>query len=574
VAIDPRALGAACDLCPLKDQTPVPPEPNKNAKLVILLETPTKDDVKDGKLLTGGTGYFFRQVFKRFQVKREQFHITSTLLCRPENPKLFKPADWKQAIKCCLPRLEKELSDVGDSDPGNRSDRSDGSDVRPVGVSDDSGRQIQSGPPPQANARTILACGAKALQVTTGRALIDNWVGAPLESRFGPVLPTWNPGAVFAEPALGPVFRVFFQRALKLSRGELAPWVWPRMVLTAGPEMEAALEELSREPVLAIDIETDFQKGRPIEHDRTTLLGIATDRLAVSVPWPPPTADLDRLCITILGNPNIEKVWHNGRGYDLYVLQHMGIHVEGPHFDTLLAHAIVAPDLPHNLGFVTTCEFHAPRWKTARKLDEMSEQEYNARDSVSTYLLRQALSKQLDATHRGWSLFRESTDLARIAMWMRTAGLLVDRSRFGNHRERLLEQMSHSKAAFIHVVGLGYDLGASGQSSDLGRLFFQDFKIPVKYRTDTGAPQLNKKALQEITVEGPPQAREAARAVLQYRKASKLISTYLDGLPVGPGGFIRPNWKVWGTITGRWSSSEPNAQNAPKEMRDLMVPRC
>ncbi|HSW65296.1 MAG TPA: DNA polymerase [Dissulfurispiraceae bacterium] len=70
-----------------------------------------------------------------------------------------------------------------------------------------------------------------------------------------------------------------------------------------------------------------------------------------------------------------------------------------------------------------------------------------------------------------------------------------------------------------------------------------------------------------------------------YSAVDKLLSTYTQYKPDADGR-IRPEWKMWGTATGRISSSRPNAQNLPKrkdedneldhlraEVRDFFIAR-
>lgn len=70
-----------------------------------------------------------------------------------------------------------------------------------------------------------------------------------------------------------------------------------------------------------------------------------------------------------------------------------------------------------------------------------------------------------------------------------------------------------------------------------------------------------------------------AKAILDYRETQKLISTYVDKLPndVNPKTHrIHASFNPVGTVTGRYSSSNPNLQNIPsrgegKEIRNLFV---
>lgn len=63
-----------------------------------------------------------------------------------------------------------------------------------------------------------------------------------------------------------------------------------------------------------------------------------------------------------------------------------------------------------------------------------------------------------------------------------------------------------------------------------------------------------------------------AKAVLEYRTLSKLVSTYIDKLPdcVNPNdGRIHCSFNQYGADTGRMSSSDPNLQNIPSHNKDI-----
>ena len=63
-----------------------------------------------------------------------------------------------------------------------------------------------------------------------------------------------------------------------------------------------------------------------------------------------------------------------------------------------------------------------------------------------------------------------------------------------------------------------------------------------------------------------------AKAILEYREVSKLVSTYIDKLPncVNPkDGRIHCSFNQYGADTGRFSSSDPNLQNIPSHNKDI-----
>jgi DNA polymerase I-like protein with 3'-5' exonuclease and polymerase domains len=70
--------------------------------------------------------------------------------------------------------------------------------------------------------------------------------------------------------------------------------------------------------------------------------------------------------------------------------------------------------------------------------------------------------------------------------------------------------------------------------------------------------------------------REFLQALRFYRRAEKLLSTYIRKFAPTAGvvkdGYVYPDYNSHGTVTGRLSSSNPNFQNIPYNLRDMFIP--
>jgi len=99
---------------------------------------------------------------------------------------------------------------------------------------------------------------------------------------------------------------------------------------------------------------------------------------------------------------------------------------------------------------------------------------------------------------------------------------------------------------------------------DLEILFFDvmDYN-PVK-RSRTGLPSLDSEALKQM--KGP-----IPRLIEEFRKVNKLLSTYVK--PFMEIDEVHASFFVHGTTSGRLSSSGPNMQNIPPDMRKIFIPR-
>ena len=79
----------------------------------------------------------------------------------------------------------------------------------------------------------------------------------------------------------------------------------------------------------------------------------------------------------------------------------------------------------------------------------------------------------------------------------------------------------------------------------------------------------------KLAATGTDGVREAATALLAYKHAAKLLSTYLEAWErdITEDGRIHPSFNTLGTVTGRFSSSGPNFQNVSKAdgLRNLII---
>lgn len=109
----------------------------------------------------------------------------------------------------------------------------------------------------------------------------------------------------------------------------------------------------------------------------------------------------------------------------------------------------------------------------------------------------------------------------------------------------------------------------------LGVLLFETLGLPVIKKTKTGY-STDANVLEQLKGKHP-----VIDTILEYRKLTKLQSTYLDGLkPLvnAKTGRIHTHFQQTVTVTGRLSSTDPNLQNIPtrteegKQIREIFVP--
>ena len=124
------------------------------------------------------------------------------------------------------------------------------------------------------------------------------------------------------------------------------------------------------------------------------------------------------------------------------------------------------------------------------------------------------------------------------------------------------------------LAGEGFNLNSPRQ---VGEVLFEKLQLGTKKKKKSKKLSTSAEVLEELA-----QEYEIADLILQYRKYTKLRSTYTEALPtlINPiDGRIHTSYNQTITATGRLSSSNPNLQNIPirteegNKIRNAFVPR-
>ena len=182
---------------------------------------------------------------------------------------------------------------------------------------------------------------------------------------------------------------------------------------------------------------------------------------------------------------------------------------------------------------------------------------YCGRDAWATRNIALAYEPAiLNTPHLKWE-WEELQKPLNIALWrIERAGMAFDLD-----SNRMLEGQLKPRVAEIRThFGKHGDFDPDSNDS-LGKFLFETLKLPVLATTEkTGQPQMNAATLELLEGYHPVIAE-----LLEYRKLTKMLSTYVTGLRVHvrSDGRIHPRYHASGTGTGRISGSDPNPQNMP-----------
>jgi DNA polymerase-1 len=285
-------------------------------------------------------------------------------------------------------------------------------------------------------------------------------------------------------------------------------------------------------------------------------------------------------------NPGIIKIGQNLK-FDIQVLANYGIEVKGPLFDTMLAHYLLEPDLRHNMDYLSeTYLSYTPvpiesligekgkNQKNMRSVPVEKILEYSVEDADVTYQLKEIFEPRL--REEGLSELAEKIEmpLIRVLADIERAGVIVDEQNLKSITGQLREDIITLEKEIYDLAGTEFNISSPKQ---LGDILFIRLKLDDKARvTKTKQFITSEEILQRLSHKHP-----VIEKVLEYRGLKKLLSTYVEALPLlinKSTGRIHTSFNQAVASTGRLSSNNPNLQNIPvrdergREIRKAFVP--
>ena len=328
----------------------------------------------------------------------------------------------------------------------------------------------------------------------------------------------------------------------------------PGWTYVTSPEaLREALEALAAASFLAIDVETS---GLDPLQDSLRLVQLAAPGTPACVIDLPEIPEAERSGLAeILAGP-LPKVLHNAK-FDMAFLARAGLPVGGPLFDTMLAAKVLAAGLPleAKLGSVVETFLQRPLAKELQTSDwtaptlSPEQLEYAAQDALVLVELKPVLEKRLQAAGLLRAARLEFNCLPAIVQ-MEASGLMLDLERWEGVTARLEEDLREAEAEARTFLPEGLNLNSPAQLLAALRGLGLDL-------ADTKGE----------TLTGLAEKHPAAAALLKYREASKLVTSFGRTYPqkVSPlDGRIHASYRQIGTVTGRMSCAEPNLQQVPK----------
>ena len=272
------------------------------------------------------------------------------------------------------------------------------------------------------------------------------------------------------------------------------------------------------------------------------------------------------------------KIFHNAM-YDVSWIRSEGLSINGRIVDTMIAASLVNENrLRYNLDslakeyvgmgksekllFDAAKEWGVNPKKEMWRLPAMHVGEYAEQDAVATLKLWERLQQEITAQDL-WDIFNVETELFPCLVDMKFKGVRVDLEKAHKIKKDLIKEEKQYLKKIKIETGLDVEIWAAASIAKV----FDKLKLPYD-RTPTGAPSFTKNFLSQ-------HPNEVAQAIAQSREINKAHTTFIDTiLEHEHNGRIHADINQirsddGGTVTGRFSYSNPNLQQIPARSKKI-----
>ncbi|MBP3726499.1 MAG: DNA polymerase I [Bacteroidaceae bacterium] len=285
-------------------------------------------------------------------------------------------------------------------------------------------------------------------------------------------------------------------------------------------------------------------------------------------------------------DPEIEKVGQNIK-YDIIVLMQYGVRMDGPLFDTMVAHYLIQPETRHNMDYMALTllnyqtipieQLIGEKGRGQKSMRDVAAEQvvpYACEDADITLQLKHVLAPRMEEAGVT-ALFHDiEMPLVYVLAEMEFHGVRVDTHSLSDISASFTQRLSDIERRIYTHAGETFNIASPKQ---VGDVLFEKLHIADKAKkTSRGQYVTSEEVLQQLRGKHP-----IVGDILSHRALKKLLGTYVDALPKlinSRTGHIHTSFNQTVTATGRLSSSDPNLQNIPirgedgKEIRRAFVP--
>jgi DNA polymerase-1 len=347
------------------------------------------------------------------------------------------------------------------------------------------------------------------------------------------------------------------------------------------------IEKLTNAPEISFDTETTG-----IDANEAELVGLVFSvkaHEAYYIPCPEDQKETQKIVDEfkpILNRADMILIGQNIK-YDALMMKRYGVEIECELMDTMIVHYLCEPDLRHKLDYlsesylgykmvpITDLIGKGKNQLSMRDIDLDRVMQYAGEDADITLQLVEPLKEMM--IENGLDEVYKTIDAPLIPVLrdMEYEGVRINPKFLEDYSVELEKLIQDTERKIYITAGTDFNIGSPKQ---VGEILFDRMGIPYKWRkTKTGQYSTDVDKLTELALE-----HKIVDDILEYRKYSKLKSTYVDALPtmVNPVTHrVHSNFNQARAATGRLSSENPNLQNIPikdkagRKIRKAFEPR-
>lgn len=291
----------------------------------------------------------------------------------------------------------------------------------------------------------------------------------------------------------------------------------------------------------------------------------------------------------IFENENITKVVYDLKT-EKHILSRYACSIKGNCFDVQLAHYLLDSEVSHKVDFLSekylsyrmadgdslTKEFAKSLQTSVLKICKSQFSDYCSEIVDVLFQLKDILETELKNNDL-YSLFADmELPLVDVLFSMEQNGVRIDSAELAEFSKKLGTHKTELENQIYALAGEKFNISSPKQLSEILFTRLQIVGDEKKKKTNTKQLSTAEDVLQKLASVHP-----IVPLILEYRKITKLKSTYVDALPalVNPKtGRLHTSYNQAVTATGRLSSNNPNLQNIPirtdlgKEIRKCFIP--
>ena len=345
---------------------------------------------------------------------------------------------------------------------------------------------------------------------------------------------------------------------------------------------------LQSHKIISFDTETTG-----IDAHQAELVGLSFSVIPGEAYYVPISSDQEKAKMTvqqfkeILEDTTITKVGQNIK-YDMTMMKWYGVELAGPLYDTMITHYLCEPDLRHKLDYLTESYLDykmvpiedligkgGKNQLSMRDVGVEKVKEYASEDADLTLQLMPVMKKMMAENELNELYHKIEEPLIRVLCDLEYEGIRIDAGFLNDYSKELDKLIINKEQEIYRNAGVHFNISSPKQ---VGEVLFDRLKVPYRWKkTASGQYSTDFDKLTELAGE-----HIVIDTILEYRKFSKLKSTYVDALPtmINPRtGRVHSNFNQARAATGRLSSENPNLQNIPikdeagREIRKAFIPR-